>query len=126
MLLKWLLLIGGYFELIIGGIFIILHLFLDSFGVPAGVPIFSQLAGIFFICFGILLLYSKKDIEKYIIIIKINIIFRFLVQPTVIYNFILFPDFGVLLIVTSIYDIVWAILTLVLLKKCGYIFMKKA
>ena len=87
-LLKWLLLIGGYFELIVGAIFIIIHLFLESFGVPAGVPIFSQLAGIFFICFGILLIYSAKDIEKNIIIVKINILFRFLVQPAVIYNFI--------------------------------------
>ena len=124
MLLKWLLLIGGYFELIVGVIFIFMHLFIESFGVPAGVPMFSQLSGLFFICFGILLLYSAKDLEKYIVIIKVNILFRFLVQPFVIYNSILFPDFGLLLIITSLYDLVWSILMIVLLRQCGYLWSK--
>ncbi|MHA1264873.1 MAG: hypothetical protein ACTSRS_06515 [Candidatus Helarchaeota archaeon] len=77
---------------------------------------FSQLSGLFFLCFGFLLLYSTRDLEQYDIIIKTNIIFRFLVQPFVIYNLVLFPTFGLLLIGTSIYDILWSLLVLWLLR----------
>ncbi len=119
-LLKWLIIFGGIFELIVGAIFLFIHLFIGNFGVTIEVPMFAQLSGVFFICFGILLIYSTRDFKTHGMIIKVNILFRFAVQPFVIINSLAFPGFGLLLIVTSIYDIVWAILIIVLLRKCDY------
>lgn len=119
-LLKWLLILGGWFEVITGILFMFIHLFLEPMGVPSGPPIFNQLAGAFFICFGILLIYNGREIEKYAIITKVNCLFRFIVQPAAIYSMILFPVFIPLLVGTAIYDLVWAIIVIYLLKKCDF------
>ncbi len=119
-LLKWLLIIGGYFEIVIGILFMFLPYFLGNLGVPAGVPIFIQLAGALFICYGILLVYNGKDIEKYSIIAKTNCLLRLIVQPPAILTMISYPVFIPLLIGTAIYDVGWAIVVLILLKKCDY------
>ncbi|MHA1650751.1 MAG: hypothetical protein ACTSYB_11200 [Candidatus Helarchaeota archaeon] len=115
-ILKWLVIIGGYIEVFIGILFLFIHLLLEPLGVPPGAPIFSQLAGCMFICFGILLIFSAKDIEKYSLIIKVNCLLRFIIQPAVIYNMVLYPVFIPLLLGSAIYDIGWAIIVLFLLK----------
>ncbi len=117
-LLKWLLIIGGVFEVFVGILFMFLHIFLEQLGMPT-YPIFIQLAGALFICFGILLIYNGRDVEKYTIIAKTNCLLRFIVQPPSIIGMITYPNFFPLLIGASIYDIAWAITVLYLLKREG-------
>lgn len=119
-LLKWLIVIGGWFEVAIGILFQFLHLFLADMGIEVGPPIFLQLSGAMFICFGLLLIISARDMEKYAVIPKINALLRFLVQPATIYNMIIVPEFVPLLLGATIYDIAWAIIVLYLLRKLEY------
>ncbi|HUX98946.1 MAG TPA: hypothetical protein VMV49_05295 [Candidatus Deferrimicrobium sp.] len=119
-LLKWLLLIGGYVEIFLGALFVLMQFFVGYMGLSIEVPIFNQILGMMTICFGILLIYSTKDIEKYAIIPKVNCLLRFLVQPAVVYNVIVVPEMIPILIGSAIYDVVWAVLVLILLNKCGY------
>ena len=125
-LLKWLLIIGGLVEIVMGIFFVFIHLFVGSMGVSIEVPIFPQLAGCILIVFGYLLIYTTKDVKTYAIIPKMNILLRFIVQPAAIYNIIVVPAFIPILVGAAIYDIVWAILTLILLKKLGYFVKSKA
>jgi hypothetical protein len=125
-LLKWLLMIGGLVEIFMGIFFVFIHLFVGSMGVSIEVPIFPQLAGCILIVFGYLLIYTTKDVKTYAIIPKMNILLRFIVQPAAIYNIIVVPAFIPILIGAAIYDIAWAILTLILLKKLGYFVKSKA
>jgi len=124
-LLKWLVLIGGYFELFLGILFIFMDIFLGYLGLTVEVPIFTQLLGCMTICFGILLIYSAKDLETYSIIPKVNALLRFIVQPFVVYNVILVPEMIPILIGAAVYDVVWGMLALILLKECGYFSSKK-
>jgi hypothetical protein len=119
-LLRWLLIIGGIVEIFLGIAFIFIHLLVPAMGLSVDIPIFPQLAGCLCICFGYLLIYSSKDIKTYSIIPKMNVLLRFIVQPAAIYNLFVVPAFIPILIGSAIYDIVWAILVLILLKKLGY------
>ena len=119
-LLKWVILIGGYFELFLGVLFIGMEYFLGYLGLPLAVPMFSQILGCMTICFGILLIYSARDIDTYSVIPKVNALLRFLVQPFVVYNVIVVPELIPILIGAAVYDLVWGILALILLKQCGH------
>lgn len=119
-LLKWLLIIGGIVEIFMGIFFIFIHLLVGSMGLSIEIPIFPQLAGCILLCFGYLLIYAAKDVQTYAIIPKMNILLRFIVQPAAIYNIIVVPAFIPILVGAMIYDIAWAIVTLILLKKLGY------
>ncbi|NVM30833.1 MAG: hypothetical protein HWN65_18480 [Candidatus Helarchaeota archaeon] len=116
-LLKLLILIGGYFEVFLGFLFLFMDVFLGTFGLSTDVPMFNQILGVMTICFGILLIYSAKDIGTYSIIPKVNCLMRFLVQPFAIYNMIVVPEMLLILIGAAIYDVVWAIFVLILLKQ---------
>lgn len=118
-LLKWLIAFGGYFEIFLGFIFIFMDIFLNELGFTTAVPLFSQILGVMTICFGLLLVYSNKDIAKYSIIPKVNCLMRFLVQPFAIYNIIIIPELFPIIFGAAIYDIAWAIMVLFLLKKTG-------
>jgi hypothetical protein len=83
------------------------------------------MAGCILIIFGYLLIYSAKDVKTYVIIPKMNILLRFIVQPVAIYNIVVVPVFIPILVGAMIFDIVWAIVTLLLLKKLGYIMQSK-
>lgn len=124
-LLKWLLIIGGIVEIILGVFFIFIHLLVGYMGVSIEVPIFPQIAGCVLICFGYLLIYTTKDVETYAIIPKMNILLRFIVLPAAIFNMIVVPVLIPILIGAAIYDITWAIIVLVLLNKMGYITASK-
>ena len=120
-LLKWLLIIGGIVELFMGIFFIFIHLLVPSMGLSIEVPIFPQMAGCILLCFGYLLIYAAKDVKTYAIIPKMNTLLRFIVQPAAIYNIIVVPAFIPILVGAMTYDIAWAIVTLLLLKKLGYL-----
>ncbi len=98
-----------------------MDIFLEYLGLTIDVSIFNQILGVMTICFGILLIYSAKDIGTYSIIPKINCLLRFLVQPFAIYNMIMVPAMLPILIGAAIYDVVWAIFVLILLNQCGYL-----
>lgn len=119
-LLKWLLIIGGYFESFMGILFIVMPYLLEPLGIPPQIPMFSQLAGAAFICFGYLLVYSAKDMKQYSIIIKMNCLMRFIIQPFVVYNFQFAPLLIPILIGAMAYDIGWAIIALYILKSEDY------
>jgi len=125
-LLKWLLIIGGIVETILGIFFIFIHLFVASMGLSIEIPIFPQMAGCILIVFGYLLNYSAKDVKTYVIIPKMNILLRFIVLPAAIYNMVVVPPFIPILLGAVIYDMVWAILVLILLNKLGYLMKSKA
>jgi hypothetical protein len=116
-ILKWLLLIGGILELVIGVVFFFIDGFiLTVFGLST-LSIFTHMSGIFFICFGILLIQTSKEIEKYLVIILVNILFRVMMLGPVIYNMTIFPQFIPILIFMLIYDPAWTVIVLVLLYK---------
>ena len=119
-ILKWLLLIGGIIEIIVGILFFFIAPLFESYGISS-IPLFIQMSGAFFISFGILLIYASKDCETYKIIPLTNILFRFLVLVPVVYAMITYPQFLPMLMFTLIYDTLWSILVLVLLKKCDFI-----
>ena len=54
--------------------------------------------GFFFILLGVLLAYSAKDIERYLIIPIISIILRFDMPVFEIYNMLLFPPLNLFLL----------------------------
>ena len=116
-ILKWLLLLGGILELFVGVIFFFIDgLLLTLFGLST-LSIFTHMSGIFFICFGILLILSSKDIEKYLAVIFVNILFRVMMLGPVIYNMTIYPQFIPLLMFMVIYDPAWSIIVLFLLNK---------
>ncbi len=125
-LLKILILFGGYFELFLGVLFMFMDSFLGLMGLPANYPIFMQILGSMTVCFGLLLIYSARNIETYSIIPKVNCLLRFLVQPFAIISMITgVPQLLPILLVSAIYDVTWAILVLILLKQSGYLLPKK-
>ena len=116
-LLKWFLLLGGVLELFVGVIFFFIDgLILTLFGLTT-LSIFTDMNGIFFICFGILLILASKDTERYLKVILVNILFRFMMLGPVIYNMTIYPQFIPILLFMVIYDPAWSILVLYLLKK---------
>ncbi len=115
--LKWLLLLGGILELVVGVVFFFIDGFiLEVFGLST-LSLFTHMSGIFFICFGILLILSSKDIEKYLAVILVNILFRVMMLGPVIYNMTIYPQFIPILLFMVIYDPAWSVIVLVLLNK---------
>jgi len=110
------LILGGYFELVMGVFFLFMPYLLEYMSLPAQIPMFSQMAGCAFISFGYLLVYSAKDMKQYSIIVKMNCLMRFIIQPFVIYNSQFAPALIPILFGAMTYDIAWALITLYLLK----------
>lgn len=117
-LLRWFMIIGGVFEIIIGFFLMILHPFLWTVGMTT-IPIFNQMAGTFLLGFGILLVFSSTAIEPFRIIPLVNILLRIIM---IIFSFIQlpqYPNFLIILLPAMIYDLLWSILVLILLKNLG-------
>lgn len=122
-ILKILLIIGGIIEIGIGLLFFTLDLFFEQIGLE-NIPIFTQMAGIFMFCYGILLIYSTRDMEKYLIIPLLNILIRVIMVIFSLLNIIEYPQFYLIFIFTIPYDLVWSILMIVFLKQEGILFKK--
>lgn len=116
-ILKILMYIGGIIEVLLGVVFLFFIDFVMSLIQIPTFPLISQLAGIFALIYGILLLYATRDLEKYRIVPILNVILRFVMQVPLYLNMILFPQLSIILLVIVIYDLVWGISTLILLKK---------
>ncbi len=122
-LIQILLIVGGIVEVIIGGLFLFLDTMLEQVGLE-NIPIFTQMAGSFLLCYGILLVYSARDVEKFIIVPLVNIIARIIMVIFSIISIFDYPEFMVILLFAIPYDTLWSILMIILLKKKGLIFKR--
>ncbi|MFW9818247.1 MAG: hypothetical protein ACFFE5_01460 [Candidatus Thorarchaeota archaeon] len=120
-ILKILLNLGGIVEIGIGLLFLILDLFFTQMGLE-NMPIFTQMAGTFIFCYGILLIYSTRDIKKYMIIPLLNILIRVVMVIFSLINIIEYPQFFLILIFAIPYDLIWSILMIIFLQQGGIIF----
>ena len=119
-ILKWILIIGGVIEIVVGILFMFIHLFLEISGFST-IPIFTQFAGTLLFCFGILLIITAYDIERYVVIPLVNILLRVVMIVLAILNLSAYPDFFLITLFAISYDITWAIIVLILLKKGKYL-----
>jgi hypothetical protein len=92
----------------------------ESIGISCA-PLFIQMAGVETILLGFLLWYSARNLSKYRILILVSIALRFIMPIFEIYSAFTIPNMRILLICTTIYDIATAALTLILMKKFGYL-----
>ena len=120
---KYFLIFGGIFEAFIGILFMFIDVFLKQLGLQ-NIPLFSQMAGAFIFGYGILLVYSSRDIEKYVIIPLINILIRI---PVIIFGIISLMEVSelmVILVIALSYDSIWSIILLILILRSGIILRK--
>jgi hypothetical protein len=119
---------GGWFEMGLAVMFLFSGYITDYLLLPGGLPLFYQLAAVELMILGFLLLYSARDIDRYLVIILGSCVFRFAMalgpEPYAVVT--LWPNlFAVSLIPAMAYDILTAALTLILLFQLGYIGRKK-
>jgi hypothetical protein len=121
--IKYLLILGGIVEVLIGILFLFLDVFLEQLGIQ-NIPIFTQMAGTFIFGYGILLLYSLRNVEKFIIIPIINILIRITMIIFGIISLSEVPEFLVILIFAFSYDSIWSLLVLISIIKSGIVLKK--
>ncbi len=122
-ILKILLILGGIVEIGIGLLLLILDFFFKQIGLE-NIPIFTQMAGTFMFCYGILLIYSARDIKKYLIIILLNILIRIVMVIFSLINIFAYPQFILILVFAIPYDLVWSLLMIIFLKQEDIFFEK--
>jgi len=119
--LKCWVIFGGIVEILLGPMF----LFLDSSMKLMSImtfPLFNQVAGAFVLCYGILLLWAALEMENRAIIPFLNVVIRIIVVSFSIAGISTTPEsFMILLIPAMIFDVLWALFTIILLFKCGYL-----
>ena len=123
-LLKWLIIIGGSFEIFLGISFIIINPFLSIVNIENNI-LFTNIAGLFLTGYGILLVYSAKDIKTYIIIPIINIFLRIIMIIMTLFNLTTYPEFTVIYIFAVLYDSGWSIVVIYSILRLNYISLKK-
>ena len=121
---KWLNLIGGIYEICFG---ILMIFFIQPLLTMLGVsdpdinfPIFGQTEGLLAIIFGILLICSTIDVERYLLIPVISVVLRIAIQFVILPNIVVLPEMTVGLIAFAMIDLVFGVMTLVLMKWCNF------
>ena len=119
---------GGWFEMGLAVMFFFAGYITDYLLLPGGLPLFYQLAAVELMILGFLLLYSARDIDRYLVIILGSCVLRFAMalgpEPYAVVT--LWPNlFAVSLIPAMAYDILSAAFTLLLLFQLGYLGKKK-
>jgi len=122
-ILKILVVLGGIVEIVIGLLFMVLDILFEQIGLE-NIPIFTQMAGSFLLCYGILLIYSARDVEKFKIIPLVNILVRIIMVIFSLINIFEYPEFLVILLFAIPYDLLWSLFMIILLKKEGLIFKR--
>jgi hypothetical protein len=115
---------GGWFEMGLAVMFLFTGYITDYLLLPGGLPLFYQLAAVELMILGFLLVYSARDIDRYLVIILGSCVLRFAMalgpEPYAVVT--LWPNLlAVCLIPAMAYDIVSATLILFLLFKLGYL-----
>ncbi|MHA1266616.1 MAG: hypothetical protein ACTSRS_15375 [Candidatus Helarchaeota archaeon] len=119
--LKWVILIGGFYEIIFG---ILLIFFIQPLLSILGVsnpeinfPIFNQTAGLLAITMGILLIATAFDIQRYLLIPLVSVGLRIAIQFIIFSNLTLIPEMTSGLVAFGVIDLVFGTLTLILIRK---------
>ena len=115
---------GGWFEIGLGVMFFFTGYITDYLLLPEGLPLFYQLAAVELMILGFLLVYSARDIDRYLVIILGSCVLRFAMalgpEPYAVVT--LWPNlFAVSLIPAMAYDILSATLILYLLFQLGHL-----
>lgn len=119
-------LIGGIYEIIFGVlmIFFIVPL-LNMMGldiIQLDFPMFSHTAGLLAIIIGLILLFSSQNVEKFLLNIILITILRFAIQIVIYVNIFLIPTIAIGLFAFAMIDLVFAIITIYLIKTSGLFF----
>lgn len=115
---------NGWVELFLAVMFFFMEYITEFLGLDKGIPLFYQFAAVELLILGFLLLYSARDIKRYLIIILSSCVFRYIMPagPELYAILTLWPNpFAIIMIPTFFYDIGTATITLVLLKQLGYL-----
>ena len=119
-LLRYLLMISGVYEVLFGAIliFLVQPLFslLGILYLPITYPVFSQVAGLLAISFGIILYYSARDPERFLFIAVVSIGLRIALQFIIVYNSIVLPFMAVALLSFGSIDLILAVLTIIAIR----------
>ena len=118
--LKLVSLIGGIYEIIFGFllIFFIVPL-LNLLGLNItrlDYPIFAHTAGLLAIIIGLMLSFSAYNVEKYLLNIILIIILRLIIQIVIYINIFLIPTIGLGLLIFGLIDLIFALITIYLIK----------
>ena len=118
--LKLVSLIGGIYEIIFGFllIFFIIPL-LNLLGLnltKLDYPIFAHTAGLLAIIIGLILSFSAYNVEKYLLNIILIIILRLIIQIVIFVNIVLIPTIGLGLLIFGLIDLIFALITIYLIK----------
>lgn len=103
-------------EIIIGLLFFVLDIFFEHIGLD-NIPVFTQMAGTFILCYGILLIYSARDVEKFVFIPLVNILARIIMIIFSLIGIIEYPEFSFILLFAIPYDLLWSLFVIIVLKK---------
>jgi len=118
--LKLVSLIGGIYEIIFGFllIFFIVPL-LNLLGLnitKLDYPIFAHTAGLLAIIIGLMLSFSAYNVEKYLLNIILIIILCLIIQIVIYVNIVLIPTIGLGLLIFGLIDLIFALITIYLIK----------
>ncbi len=122
-ILKILLILGGIVEIAIGILFLVLDPFLEQLGLE-NIPVITQMAGTFVLCYGILLIYSSRDVKKLVFIPLVNILARIIMIIFSLINLTEYPEFSMILVFAIPYDILWSLFFIIISKREGIILQK--
>lgn len=123
-LLRIVTIIGGIYETLIGIILVFLaEPFLSLLAgsiIIINYPMFHQMAGLLLITFGILMIISYFELERFYIIPLMSIFLRLGMQFVIFLNLWNMPEIMNVMIIFAVIDLVFAIVTLVLFLKVGF------
>jgi len=121
-LLKWLLVIGGVYEMVMG---LVMFFFIQGFfrllgaTEPINYLIFARAMGTLAFSFGLLLMLSSRDPARYLLIALVSILLRLLIQFPIILGCIEVPEIRPLLLAFGATDLLFACLTGYAIRRAG-------
>ena len=79
-------------------------------------PIFAHTAGLLAIIIGLMLSFSAYNVEKYLLNIILIIILCLIIQIVIYVNIVLIPTIGLGLLIFGLIDLIFALITIYLIK----------
>jgi hypothetical protein len=123
-LLRIVTIIGGIYEILIGIILVFwAEPFLNLLGasiIIINFPMFHQMAGLLLITFGILMIISFFELERFYIVPLMSVFLRLGMQFVIFLNLSNMPEIMNVMIIFAVIDIVFAIITILLFLKVGF------
>lgn len=122
--LKGFIIFSGILEIFFAVIFCFMNFICDYLGLTC-LPFFYLFAAVELGILGFLLLYSARDMKRYLVIIIASCVFRYIMSGPALYTIFTVPEFRPILIGAMTYDILSATLTLILLWKGNFLTKSK-